>query len=230
MGENSSMRDTYYKHLRKQIDFGRGLKRVASEKTVLGLQQGQGLFSASAFQEVFDAWDRRRLFVWSDHHLFHRNICQYAGRPFDSLFRMHEVFLENAQNTLSIDDVVLWGGDVSFGVGEQTQEIMKQIPGKHFLILGNHDVDRKEKLNNISSLFLGVTDCLTLRFGHYNLWLSHYPILKEDVPDQTICVHGHTHQHAILGPFANMCVEHTNYTPFLLHELVKQHHSYIGCN
>lgn len=228
MRDNEVMKNTYYTHLERQLDFGRGLKRVASGKTVRGFQEGGKLYCEKTFAPVFEAWNTRELFVWSDQHFFHNNICRYADRPFDSVFRMNEVMVQNAQQTLQDDSVVLWGGDVSFGTPAQTKEVLRSIPGKHFLVVGNHDVDRPEKLKTLQSVFLGITDCLTFEMGHRKVFVSHYPLLKSDLSLQNIQVHGHTHQHLLEGLFVNMSVEHLDYKPVLLHDLITQQLPFIG--
>ena len=222
------MKHTYYTHLERELDFGRGLKRVASGKTVRGFKEAQALYQETAFAPVLEAWEKRTLFVWSDQHFFHNNICRYADRPFDNVFRMNEVMMHNAHEVLTENSVVLWGGDVSFGTPAQTKEVLRSIPGKHFLIAGNHDVDRPEKLKTLQSVFLGITDCLTFAMGHRKVFVSHYPLLQSDLSSQSIQVHGHTHQHLLEGFFVNMSVEHLDYKPVLLHDLITQQLPFVG--
>ena len=218
------LRQVYHAWLQTvRTEFGR-TGMVAGAKTQAGFHQAHKLMQTNLqpWNDFTDAWINtpERVWVWSDHHIYHKNICRYAGRPFDSVHRMNEVMLQNAQH-LTDDDFVLFGGDVSFGSTQETKEWLRQIKGRKFLIAGNHDIDRGEKLQVLGKLgFDGVADCFVLEHGDQLLWITHYPLQAKDIPTRAINVHGHIHQHLIDGPFANMCVEHLNYAPRLLKDLV----------
>jgi len=107
---------------------------------------------------------------------------EYCKRPANYL----ELLIGNWSNMLKPEDVTYHLGDVHFGTEQQLKDILKQIPGKKYLVRGNHDhwTDTKYLLCG----FDGVFDAITLG----DTLLTHEPTF--------ICggvhkrnVHGHLH-------------------------------------
>lgn len=221
--EQDRLRKLYTTWLGQVVDFGRGPKAVAGSKTRKGFESYQEW--TPQWQALLDAWQStpEKVWVWSDLHLGHRNILAYSKRPFDSLHRMHQVMLENAQH-LQHDDLLVFGGDVSFLNMHDTQRWLQQLPTRHLhLIAGNHDVDRSFKMQNNRDLFGSVIDCLALpSVGSLpKIWMTHYPLHRPDIPKDVLNVHGHIHQHLLERPHVNMCVEHVQYRPQRLLDLIQ---------
>lgn len=159
--------------------------------------------------------ETRRVFVWSDIHFGHKNIIKYSGRPYPSHDIMNDCLVGNYLNTVQEQDVVIFGGDISFMSDTATNEILGQLPGYKIQIVGNHDIERNGKLKNLN--FDERRVCMALDTGTDTLLFTHYPLTT--VPKGCINVHGHIHQHpAPSSRHLNICVEHTNYTPRLLKE------------
>lgn len=199
-------------------------RMVAGQKTREGLAQGEILMAHSVenWDDLRNIWenDPSRIWIWSDLHLSHKNISRHAGRPFDNIMYMNQTLKDNAQ-CVGTDDIILCLGDVSFDDPDNTQQWLAECPGRKFLILGNHDVDRSHKIKALSNLgFEGIGECLVLPYQTQQLWFTHYPLAGNCLPQNTINVHGHTHQHSIAGPYINVCVENLNYTPQKLMNLL----------
>lgn len=212
--EQSDLRQRYMAWLGSTFPDGRG-KMVAGQSTRKGIAQGEELMAKTIpiWNELARAWQQGgRVWVWSDHHLFHKNICRYGERPFETLDQMHQTMIDRAQ-MVRPDEFLLFGGDLSFSDLSATRDWMRQIPGRKVLLLGNHDVDR-QKLHWMEKVGVeAIADCLYLPKNQGAIWLTHYPMGKDTLAPGVINVHGHIHQKSIDGYFLNMCVEHTDYAP-----------------
>lgn len=155
----------------------------------------------------------RDVWFWSDIHFNHKNIIRYAKRPYPTTELMNECLIGNYNNVIKEDDIVFWGGDITFGGVAKINEVLNKMLGYKIHIIGNHDMNQKGILNNLR--FDEQYPCLVLDIDdidiQYQILVSHYPL--DDVPNGCVNLHGHIHQH-ILEPYhINMCVEHTNFTP-----------------
>lgn len=170
---------------------------------------------------------------WSDQHFFHNNIIHYANRPFHDVENMHQEMVERYNNHVKDDDVVVFGGDFAFGAVENARKILKLLRGKKILVLGNHDFDQKGMTIRDYQQFDAVCMQLVLwrsddnnindkKDGHY-LLATHYPIRNDFLPANTINIHGHIHQHSAGIRHVNMSVEHTEYQPKNIDQLLPIH-------
>lgn len=221
LSHQHTLQSLYHKTLKSVNPFtNRG--QVAGDRVIEAILKGQEIFNNnhSTWRDVFDIWQDKpeKVWVWSDHHLCHKNIIAYAQRPFKSPEEFALAMIRNAQS-VAPDDIVIFGGDVSFGDAQHTKQWLSQIPGRKFLIIGNHEIDRKKKMRGIEKYgFESFTDCLALKSSDDRLiYLTHYPLFSHDLSNETINIHGHIHEKIIPDPkFVNMCVEHTNYSPVKL--------------
>lgn len=82
------------------------------------------------------------IYFTADWHLDHENIIEYCGRPFNKLHVMNHVIVKNFNTLVGQDDLTYHLGDFSLRGSENWQMIsrwVKQLNGKHILVLGNHD-------------------------------------------------------------------------------------------
>ena len=158
----------------------------------------------------------KQVWVWSDQHFGHTNIIKYAGRPFDTSGDMDDAMIRAYHRLVGPDDVVIWNGDVTFGNINRMNGILNQLPGYKIHIMGNHDFERNGLPSNLDmderhiSYVININD-IQLLFTHYHL---------ENVPEGCQNLHGHIHQQTANKWNTNICVEHTNYAPALLDELL----------
>ncbi len=165
-----------------------------------------------------------RLLFWSDQHFFHHNIIRYASRPFDSISHMNQVMIKNYWNNVTDKDIVVFGGDVGFGDVEEIKKFLNVLPGKKILVLGNHEFEK----NNLRYRDYEVFDVVTISFvlkhkiedKEITIYITHYPIDKIYLRENTINIHGHIHQHNIGYRHINMAVENNNYSPVDLTEKI----------
>lgn len=169
----------------------------------------------------------RNYWVTSDTHFEHNNIIKYCNRPFQTYWEMDNTLVENWNSVVKQGDYVYHLGDVFMeaprGEGSRLyrDNLLKRLNGRITLILGNHD--------NVKYL------SGTGRFHEILMWkpwnpdkkkpllLSHVPLHKDSVMWETrggVNVHGHIHnKKSPDGPYRNVCVEMTNYTPINIEEL-----------
>lgn len=78
----------------------------------------------------------------ADLHLGHENIIGYVGRPFSNAKEMDAVIRKNFAAILTDADTLYVLGDVAtwynYDIG-QMEKVLRKIPGRKILILGNHD-------------------------------------------------------------------------------------------
>ncbi|MCK9369598.1 hypothetical protein M0R04_06795 [Candidatus Dojkabacteria bacterium] len=157
---------------------------------------------------------KRNIWFLSDTHFNHKNIIKYSNRPFPTIELMTSCLIGNHNNVVEQNDIVIWCGDVTFGDVHHTNELINAMPGYKIHIIGNHDMDRKGKLNALSfderhsCIVIDVVDAEV----EYQLLVTHYPLTV--VPAGCINIHGHCHNSPALSQkHINVCVERTNYTP-----------------
>lgn len=128
--------------------------------------------------------------------------------------------IENWKNIVGKDDIILHLGDVVFGKARVFPEMFQELPGKKYLIKGNHD-KRKRKFYRRAGF--NIIEPFQSKFGEYSVAFSHYPqprLVKRS--PKTLNVHGHTHEN--IQPdkrLINVCVEQTDYSPVWIEDILK---------
>ena len=74
----------------------------------------------------------------SDLHIGHGNVLKFDQRPFFTLDEMHETIISNWNSVVNKNDDVYILGDFAWK-NDIGLEVLKQLKGNKFLILGNHD-------------------------------------------------------------------------------------------
>jgi len=152
--------------------------------------------------------------VISDTHWFHDNVVAYCDRP-----AHHDVLmLSNWYETVGPSDLVLHCGDVAVGVAaEVLPERLPSLPGRIFLIRGNHDYGKR--LRQYVSRGWSVVEPFEAEYRGWTVRFSHKPI--PDLPPRTLNVHGHIHTRpAPSAAHINVSVEQIDYRPVRLSELL----------
>jgi calcineurin-like phosphoesterase family protein len=166
--------------------------------------------------------------IISDTHFGHKNIIGFCDRP-----RNHEdVMLSNWERTVQDGDTILHLGDVAFGRRADIYnwaKILDDLPGRKFLIKGNHDHSSSIKIYR--GIFDEILQPFVQEFSDVKFLFSHYP--DEHISDEwDINIHGHVHNNPvdhIAGPIVNMdklyenvSVEVINYTPIRLNSILSK--------
>ena len=158
-----------------------------------------------------------RVLFWSDQHFYHHNIIRYSERPFDNVEHMNNEMLSRYYQTVTDNDLVIFGGDIAFGEVEKGRTLLANLPGKKILVLGNHDFDKNKLVYRDYHIFDEITMVFVFYLTHgkeiINVLVTHYPVDNKWLPDNTINVHGHIHKYLADHKNINMAVEHTNYQP-----------------
>ena len=140
---------------------------------------------------------------YSDPHFGHANIIQFANRPFKDLAEMNAALEANYASVVYDDDHVLWTGDCAWG-GYDLAALLKRLPGRKSLVIGNHDKSRRRMLELGFEL---VADELFFQMGPQFVEVRHYPPRHAAPPDDPKhghvyhrdnaadrFIHGHTHE------------------------------------
>lgn len=169
-------------------------------------------------QTPFDGnYEGKKVFVWSDQHLFHKNIINYCDRPFMNVDEMNRHLIDNYKKYVGPDDICFWVGDAGFKGDVLLNEMLDECPGHKILIAGNHDFNGP-KIRNLK--FDEIHIFYEFEFGLTKYFMTHYPLLK--VPEGYWNIHGHIHNMVTGNPrHINVSVEQTNYRPMRFEEINK---------
>lgn len=118
------------------------------------------------------------------------------------------------RNTIRKDDRIFNLGDVAFKIPkEELEKIIKNLPGRKILVLGNHDRSHSIKW----WLDVGFDEVSQYPIIVDKFWiLSHEPLyVGKESPYANI--HGHTHGTCLNNPYMfNVSVENIGYRPMKL--------------
>lgn len=161
------------------------------------------------------------IFFISDTHFFHTNIIRFCDRPFQSAEEMNETLIDNWNRVVKPADHVWHLGDVCMnGSSGEHNALLRRLNGKKRLVVGNHDHLKSEALHmNFEKMELWRG--FHFKDGRPSFTCVHIPLPIPALRDGEICVHGHIHTNLLEDPrYINVCVEHTNYTPVALEEII----------
>ena len=141
--------------------------------------------------------------VWftSDLHFWHKNICKYCDRPYESLEEMHEAIIANWNSVVQDDDDVFLLGDMGFCSYAKLKTLITRLKGRIHLIQGNHDEDKVVyKLYDYDNIYsvnklLQVTVEGDEECPNQELTLCHFPMIDWYNKERGAwMIHGHQHQ------------------------------------
>ncbi len=140
---------------------------------------------------------KQGIFFTSDLHFGHQNIIRFCKRPWETTDEMDEALIENWNSVVKENDIVFDLGDFAFAPNSRWKEILQRLNGKHYLILGNHDVTRWPG-DKIMGLFERVEQQMLLKIDEQYVYLNHYPFLcyggSWKNPEHAVWqLFGHTH-------------------------------------
>ena len=160
-----------------------------------------------------------KVYMFSDPHFGHKNIIEYASRPFQSVEEMDRTIIDNWNKTVNKDDKVFILGDVSFYDKEITKNIITSLKGNKTLIKGNHDKSRASQF----WIDVGFKEVSKYPIVYMDDWiLSHRPMGELRGFKNA---HGHIHDLIYMGGevrgYFNVSVEQINYTPIDFKKILK---------
>lgn len=164
--------------------------------------------------------------IISDTHFGHANIIKYCGRPYNH----NQLMVDAWEQMIRPNDYVLHLGDVSIWHRSHVQwaQRTKNLPGKKFLILGNHDGQWTEiQWRTVAGFTVTPPFIWTPDNWQASILFTH----EASAPAGTweFNVHGHSHTHAPFGRYErlqatyyNLAVEGTSYKPIRLGEILNE--------
>lgn len=192
-----------------RLRFGDGADKTRAMLYITGMNK----------RELKDSPVRPPFWIISDTHFGHDNIIKYCGRP-----QEHEQLMLDAwHQRIGPDDVVLHLGDLLLDRRGDIAPKVAKLPGKKFLLKGNHDRRSSKYYQGLG--FRLIRQSFALPYMGWQVVFSHRPDYDKDF----ICypkhlnVHGHIHQRLLDDRcYLNVSVEHTDYKPLLITELLDQ--------
>ena len=160
-----------------------------------------------------------KLYVTADLHLGYPNIIRCHNRPFMDVEEMNKVLLEKWNDTVCLDDIVYFLGDLSFEEDVKDEDYwLKRLSGNIVFIKGD-----QESSKNTESL-----DNVIVEQGGNRFCLVHNP---EDAPEDFDgwIIHAHHNSHDLeKHPFIdrerktiNVSTELTDYRPISFAEIAE---------
>lgn len=132
----------------------------------------------------------KMIYFISDTYFNHINIIKYCNRPFDNVKQMNEILIKNWNKFITTEDTIYHLGDFALGRKENITDIVNQLNGNKYIIIGNHD---KWGVNTYGELGFNVLKNAPIKLDDYILLLSHIPVPDKQIPNGFINIHGHIH-------------------------------------
>jgi calcineurin-like phosphoesterase family protein len=121
-------------------------------------------------------------YIIADPHFFHYRIGVYCGRPDN----FTDKIITNWRNTVTDKDIVYVLGDVILHADFKLKDIMDNLPGRKFMVRGNHD--KKSDTWYLNNGFDAISDAMMVG----DILLTHKP--QKDLSTWVkYNVHGHLH-------------------------------------
>jgi calcineurin-like phosphoesterase family protein len=142
--------------------------------------------------------------VWfcSDLHLGHKRIERFRAHVKDEEDNLNKC-VTSWNKLVTKRDLVYVLGDAAFT--SAALETMKSLPGRKYLVRGNHDTLRTADYLTCFEEVYGL-------YKYHEFWLSHAPIHTLELRNRPN-LHGHVHYYTLEHPmYFNMCSE--NLIPF----------------
>ena len=116
----------------------------------------------------------------SDLHFYHANMnTRMDKRGFESVEAMNEYMISQWNKKVRKNDEVVILGDFSIDKGEKTNELLRRLNARKYLIIGNHDRFLNDK-DFDRSLFKWIEPYKELNDNKRKIILSHYPVFCYD--------------------------------------------------
>jgi calcineurin-like phosphoesterase family protein len=199
----------------------------------------------------------KTVLFWSDQHWGHARIIQYtkpARDEFSNVDEMDQAMADRAREralaAAKKDGEAPWmvfGGDIAMHGSNRVNALLRSIPAKKWLTVGNHDFTKDGEYLRwaVDAVCLGFEFSLTReqakaffsKGARAQEWadeqfdwdslpervrfgVCHYPISLDLLPTDMVNLHGHTHQNQSPPLRVNFSVEHLGCQPRTLDELI----------
>lgn len=167
-------------------------------------------------------------FFTADTHFNHRSIIEACERPFKNVWAMNAYMVEMWNKVIKKGDVVYHLGDFALpnkGDGDDVKDILDQLNGQMYLIIGNHDdknIKLFEKNWGKEGGIIKITHLayIKLQTGQ-KVMLCHYPMASWRASHHgSWHLHGHVHgRMAVRRSCLDVGVDATNFIPIAEDEI-----------
>ena len=163
-------------------------------------------------KHIHNIVDTSKLFLTSDSHMGHFNICRLCGRPFGTREELNEGIISAWNKVVPEDGIVIHLGDLTLSHSEKDairdyRKLAEKLNGKIILVSGNHDfiplMDEYHPIDNFTDKFQMIVDKLMLHINGKRYFLNHEPV---SCYPADYMLHGHVH----LGKFTDERIKKTD--------------------
>lgn len=185
---------------------------------------------------IKERFDKNLLFFTSDTHWHHANILQFCHRPWSDIRTHDSALIQNWNKIVPKNGTVFHLGDFAMtGRIDYVRELVAQLNGTIYLVMGNHDYQNRFEREVMKEIFGGrcidsaeiTVNDETLPNKHVNFHCTHYPMLFWHRGSYHL--HGHVHSGLLSTanekvPFHPMRydvgVDNNNYCPISYNDLI----------
>jgi len=174
------------------------------------------------------------IYYISDNHWSHANIIKYCKRPFNDVEEMNSEMIRRWNETVTPEDTVYYLGDFALGKGEDIVPLVASLNGQKHLIYGNHDEGSLSKHRQAE--WLTIQPELYADDNGRVVWMSHYPLYKNPIPDKrnlvrpkasrnwhiSLCGHCHNEWQISDAGCINVGADNWDFTPQTLDQLIEK--------
>lgn len=114
-------------------------------------------------------------FFTSDLHFHHKNVIEFCNRPWQTVENMNTGLIERWNDTVKPDDEIFILGDFFFCGTQKAAEILKQLNGKKYWIMGNHDWKRIKPNRAKEFGVEWMQDKFSVKIADEDVKLCHFP-------------------------------------------------------
>lgn len=117
----------------------------------------------------------QKIFFTSDTHFGHANIIRFCNRPYRDVNHMNQELINNWNSVVDANDIVFHLGDFAFAGSEVFENVIKQLNGRIYWILGNHDY--KNFRPHYQQYFEHIAPKMVISVDGQPIILNHEPLL-----------------------------------------------------
>jgi calcineurin-like phosphoesterase family protein len=153
-----------------------------------------------------------RVWMTSDLHFGHQNIISYCDRPFNNVSEQNDSLLQLLRK-ISENELVVFVGDMAMGNYEAGVEVMRMLPGRKILVVGNHDLTGSGKCRLADEEIFEVVVPFLFWQGlkQTSVLVCHYPVAPYfPFTFNLINYHGHLHQKVMDPVPEGISIKHIN--------------------
>lgn len=175
------------------------------------------------------------IYYIADIHFGDLRVFNKCSKPFKNLNEYEIEIVKQWTKKVSNDDTVYVLGDISDGIYLKSIDLIRNLPGKKNLIIGNHDLPILDKIKK-SGVFDTIEFMGLIEDNGRKVCLCHYPVMDwMEFSRGGYLVYGHIHNKTGFNNKAypqikeyfkdklgyNAGVDVTNYEPVTLDEMIK---------